>query len=94
MDIWVRINEIRNVQHPLRDIDATHIGELEDSFHKHSLNYSRGLPSVTALHPVAEPFDPFDLLNCTEGRSVVLCDDCQVRIMHRSHCLNLMTYLC
>lgn len=68
IDIWVRIEQIEDVQHIFRVANPTHAAELEVSLYHHGLDYSRGRNSITAVEPLAEPFNPFDHLNFTVER--------------------------
>lgn len=61
IDIWVRIDQIQDVQHLPCDVDPVHVAELESSSHHHGVDYSRVLISVTAVQPFVEPFDPLRL---------------------------------
>lgn len=47
--IWVRIDQIQHVQHPLRDVDAVHASELERSSRRYGAIYSSGLISVSTV---------------------------------------------
>lgn len=92
--IWVRIEHIQHVQqHHLCYGDPAYAAEMEDALSHHGLDYMRGLISVNSAQPVVEPFDPLDLLYCTEERQTALHDDCHVGIVDRLYCLNVLRSL-
>lgn len=54
VEIWIRIDQVQDVQHHLRDADPGNAAELQTSFCNQRLDYSGGLISVTAVQPVVE----------------------------------------
>lgn len=51
---WTRVDRIRDVLHPLHDVDSWHAAELEASIRHHGASYSHVLISVTDVHPAVE----------------------------------------
>lgn len=93
IDICFVIDQIQDVQHPLRNVDPVHNVELEAPFRHHGLDYSPGLISVTTLQPVVKPPDPFELLDCIEERRMVIRNDCHVLDVYGPHFFNVLRSL-
>lgn len=82
-------NQNQDVQHPLYDVDPAHVAKLQASSHHQGAKYSPSFIFFTAVQPVVELFDSFDLLDCTKERGMVLHDDCRVGVVHQRHYLNV-----
>lgn len=91
-DIWIRIDQIQDVQHCLRDADLGHAYELKASFCHHSVDYSSGIIYVTVTHPFVEKLEACNIL-INEERQMGLPNDCNVRVVDRSHRLILLRTL-
>lgn len=74
---------------PLGNVYPGHNAELEASSCHHSLEYSCGIISVTAVQPTVKPFDPYNILDNTEERRMVLGDDCFFRVGDGRHHLKV-----
>lgn len=81
MDIWIRIVQFINVQHPIPDADQVHAVEMQDIFWLYSVVYSQCLISISTVQPVVDPLDPLNILDCNEEERIVLQDDCQVQVL-------------
>lgn len=59
VDFWIKIGQTQGIKHPLRNVDAVHAAELEDSFWKVSLEYRTDLIFVIAVTTIHGPLDTF-----------------------------------
>lgn len=73
MEILVKIDQVRDVQH-LCDVPSARTGALETSCRYHCVDYSCSRMSVTAVQPVAKLFEAIDILG-KEVMEVVLHDN-------------------
>lgn len=87
--IWLTLDEIPHVHHPLYDIDSLHCKQLNDSFPSHSSDCNLGLISVTARPPVTEPPNRFDLLK-GDGQKQMLQGGGRVGLVDRCPHLNVL----
>lgn len=87
------MDEIQDVQHSLWEVDPDHSALLKASFSHKGLYYILGLISVIAVQPAFQTFDPFDFLDCTEERRMMVHNDCQVEVLDGRHRLNLLRSL-
>lgn len=62
MQISLTLDKITDVQQLLPQVDLSHSEERHESFLSQRFELSYGLFSVTAIHPVIEPFNTFELL--------------------------------
>lgn len=92
-DIWVKIDQIQDMGHPLCDVDPGHAADMEASFCHHSVLQSGGLISFIPVHPVLELSDPFDFLHCAVESRMMQCHDCHVGVVDERHPLNVLTSL-
>lgn len=62
MNICVRREQIRGLQHPLFAVDPMHARELEVSFFSNKVDHCRGFMYNIAAKPVIDWYDTFDSL--------------------------------